>query len=53
MLAWSFGPLFVRGVDATATTKVFFRLWMAQPAMITLAYLTGGRINKAVLRSAL
>ncbi|MGZ4680077.1 MAG: DMT family transporter [Ilumatobacteraceae bacterium] len=49
--AWGFGPLFVRGVDASATTIVFWRLWMAAPVMVTVARLTGGRVTLPLLKT--
>lgn len=52
VVAWSFGPLFVRAIDATTLTKVFYRFWLAQPVMISVAYLTGGRLTWSLLRRA-
>jgi len=51
--AWGFGPLLVNGITASATTVVFWRMWVAQPVMITMAYLTGGRMSWALLRRSL
>jgi drug/metabolite transporter (DMT)-like permease len=50
--AWGFGPLLVNGISASATTVVFWRMLIAQPVMITVAYLTGGRLSWAMLRRA-
>ena len=52
VLAWSLGPLCVRGIDASTPTIVFFRLWMAQPPMLALAWLSGGGISRSSLRIA-
>ena len=51
VFAWGFGPLMVRGIDASAGTIVFWRLWMAMPVMLTAAYLTGGRISIPLLKA--
>jgi len=53
VLAWSFGPIFVREVGASTPTVAFFRMWFAQPVMITVAYLTGGRFSRDLLRRCL
>jgi drug/metabolite transporter (DMT)-like permease len=50
VLAWSLGPLCVRGIDASIPTVVFFRLWLAQPLMIGVAMLSGGGISRSSLR---
>jgi len=49
---WGFGPLLVRGVDASAGAIVFWRFLLAQPIMIGGAYLTGGRLSWPILRRA-
>ena len=51
VFAWGFGPLLVRGVDASAGTIVFWRLWLAMPVMFTAAYFTGGRVSLPLLRA--
>jgi drug/metabolite transporter (DMT)-like permease len=51
VFAWGFGPLLVRGVDASAPTIVFWRLWLAMPVMLSAAYFTGGRVSLPLLRS--
>ena len=48
--AWGFGPLLVNGISASATTVVFWRMWVAQPVMIGMAYFTGGRMSWALIR---
>ena len=50
VFAWGFGPLLVRGIDASAPTIVFWRLWMATPVMVAAAYLTGGRVSLPLLK---
>ena len=50
VFAWGFGPLLVRGIDASAPTIVFWRLWMAAPVMVGAAYMTGGRISLPMLK---
>lgn len=51
VFAWGFGPLMVRGIDASAGTIVFWRLWMAMPVMFTAAYFTGGRVSVPLLKA--
>jgi drug/metabolite transporter (DMT)-like permease len=51
VFAWGFGPLLVRGIDASAPTIVFWRLWIATPVMIAAAYLTGGRVSLPLLKT--
>lgn len=51
VVAWGFGPLFVRGVDASARTIVFWRLWMAAPVMVAAARATGGRVTWPLLKT--
>ena len=48
--AWGFGPLLVNGISTSATTVVFWRMWVSQPVMIAIAYLTGGRLSWPLLR---
>jgi len=50
VFAWGFGPLLVRGVDASAPTIVFWRLWIAAPVMVFAAYMTGGRLSLHLLK---
>jgi drug/metabolite transporter (DMT)-like permease len=50
--AWGFGPLLVNGITASADTVVFWRIWLAQPVMIAMAYITGGRMSLPMLRRA-
>ena len=51
VFAWGFGPLMVRGIDASAGTIVFWRLWMAMPVMLTAAYFNGGRVSLPLLKA--
>ena len=51
VFAWGFGPLLVRGIDASAETIVFWRLWLAMPVMLTAAYMTGGRVSVPLLKA--
>ncbi len=51
VFTWGFGPLMVRGIDASAGTIVFWRLWMAMPVMLTAAYFTGGRVSLPLLKA--
>jgi drug/metabolite transporter (DMT)-like permease len=50
VFAWGFGPLLVRGIDASAPTIVFWRLWMATPVMVAAAYFSGGRVTLPLLK---
>jgi drug/metabolite transporter (DMT)-like permease len=52
VFAWGFGPLFVKGIDASAETIVFWRVILAIPVAVAVAYLTGGRITLRLLRVA-
>lgn len=51
VFAWGFGPLLVRGIDASAATIVFWRLWLATPVMVGAAYLSGGRVSLHLLKA--
>src|SRR5258708_841751 len=53
VFAWGFGPLFVKGIDASVATIVFWRVLLAVPVAVLAAYLTGGRIDLRLLRRAL
>src|SRR3954451_12461071 len=52
VFAWGFGPLFVKGIDASVATIVFWRVLLAIPVSVVVAYLTGGRIHLRLLRGA-
>jgi drug/metabolite transporter (DMT)-like permease len=51
VFAWGFGPLLVRGIDASAPTIVFWRLWISAPVMLIAAYFTGGRVSIPLFKS--
>jgi drug/metabolite transporter (DMT)-like permease len=53
VFAWGFGPLFVRGIDAPVATIVTFRVLLAIPVAVVVAYATGGRLSWRLLRTAL
>jgi drug/metabolite transporter (DMT)-like permease len=53
VFVWGFGPLLVRGVDASAGAIVFWRFLLAQPIMIGAAYLAGGRLSWPLIRRVL
>jgi drug/metabolite transporter (DMT)-like permease len=50
VLAWGFGPLFVREIDAPASAIVLWRILVALPIAVGVAYATGGAITWALLR---
>jgi drug/metabolite transporter (DMT)-like permease len=52
VFAWGFGPLFVKGIDASVATIVFWRVLIAVPVAVLVAYLTGGRVDLPLLRRA-
>ncbi len=52
VVAWGFGPLIVRGISASSTSIIVFRVGFAVPVMIAAAYLLGGRITWPVIRQA-
>jgi drug/metabolite transporter (DMT)-like permease len=45
VFAWGFGPLFVKGIDASAPTIVFWRVLIGTVVAVAFAYLVGGRIT--------
>jgi drug/metabolite transporter (DMT)-like permease len=45
VFAWGFGPLFVKGIDASAPTIVFWRVLIGTSIAVPFAYLMGGRIT--------
>ena len=45
VFAWGFGPLFVKGIDASSSTIVFWRVIIGAAIAIVFAYLMGGRIT--------
>jgi drug/metabolite transporter (DMT)-like permease len=52
VFAWGFGPLFVKGIDASVATIVFWRVLLAIPIAVLVAYLTGGCLDLKLLRGA-
>ena len=50
IVAWGFGPLGVRAIDAPASTIVMWRMLLAMPIAVAVAYLTGGRLSVALMR---
>jgi len=52
VIAFGFGPLLVRGIDASSAMIVFWRVLLALPVSITVAYATGGRLSWRLLRQA-
>jgi len=50
IVAWGFGPLGVRAIDASAATIVMWRMLLALPIALGVAYLTGGRMSAALMR---
>lgn len=51
--AWGFGPLTVRGISASAPTIALYRFVVALPVFWLVAYATGGRWDRRLLRSAM
>jgi drug/metabolite transporter (DMT)-like permease len=49
VFAWGFGPLFVKGIDASAPTIVFWRVLIGTAIAVAFAYLVGGRITLRLL----
>jgi drug/metabolite transporter (DMT)-like permease len=45
VFAWGFGPLFVKGIDASAPTIVFWRVLIGTAVAVAFAYVTGGRLT--------
>jgi drug/metabolite transporter (DMT)-like permease len=45
VFAWGFGPLFVKGIDASAPTIVLWRVTIGTAIAVPFAYLMGGRIT--------
>ena len=53
VFAWGFGPLFVKGIDASFNTIVFWRVLIGTLIAVAFAYLLGGRITWRLLRDRL
>src|SRR3954451_21646697 len=52
VFAWGFGPLFVKGIDASAPTIVLWRVTIGTAIAVPFAYLVGGRITPRVVAIA-
>lgn len=52
IVAWGFGPLFVRGIHADAPVIVLWRILFALPVAVAVAHLTGGRVTWSLVRRA-
>ena len=52
VVAFGFGPLLVRGIDASSAMIVFWRVLLALPVSIGVAYATGGRLSWKLARQA-
>jgi len=52
VIAWGFGPLLVRSIDASAATIVLWRVLLALPIAVGVAYATGGRLSWGLMRAA-
>jgi drug/metabolite transporter (DMT)-like permease len=49
VFAWGFGPLFVKGIDASAPTIVFWRVLIGTAFAVAFAYALGGRLTLRLL----
>ncbi len=49
VFAWGFGPLFVKGIDASFNTIVFWRVLIGTVFAVAFAHLVGGRITWKLL----
>lgn len=52
VVVWGVGPLFVRAIDADAATIVLWRVLLALPIAVAVAYATGGGMSWTMLRRA-
>lgn len=52
VFAWGFGPILVRAIDARAAAIVMWRVLLALPLALGVAYGSGGRMSWALLRRA-
>ena len=53
VFAWGFGPLFVKGIDASAPTIVLWRVTIGTAIAVPFAYLMGGRLTLRLVLAAL
>jgi len=49
VFAWGFGPLFVKGIDASAPMIVFWRVLIGTAVAVAFAYGVGGRLSLRLL----
>jgi len=49
VFAWGFGQLFVKGIDASAPTIVFWRVLIGTAVAVAFAYGVGGRLSLRLL----
>lgn len=52
VLAWGVAPLLVRAIDADSATIIFWRVLLALPVAVGVAYATGGGMSAAIMRRA-
>jgi drug/metabolite transporter (DMT)-like permease len=50
VFVWGLGPLFVRAIDASSVTIVFWRLWLATPITLVLAHIVRRPLTLRILR---
>lgn len=50
IVVWGFGPLFIRGIDMSASALVFWRFVISLPVMIGACYLAGQRLSWEIMR---
>ena len=49
VFAWGFGPLFVKGIDASVPTIVLWRVVLGAAVAVAFAYMMGGRLTLRLL----
>ncbi len=52
VVAWGFGPLIVRAIPRSFETIATYRVGLAVPVMIAVAYIMGGKITWTVMKHA-
>jgi DME family drug/metabolite transporter len=53
VFAWGLGPLFVRAVPASPITISFWRLWIATPFTMAIAWFSGSPLTLRALRASI
>jgi len=53
VVSWGFGPLSVRAISASAPTIALYRFAAAVPLFLVVARVTGGRLDRRLMRGAL